>query len=265
MTFYSSNGTAYQISGPETAPVVVLIHGLGLNRQVWDAYEDALGARFRVLSYDLFGHGESPAPPRFPDLGLFADQLIELMDEMGINRAVLAGFSLGGMINRRLAIDHPERVSALIILNSPHERQAEAQALVERHAMESSAGGPAATLDAAIERWFSVDFRDRKPDFIAMVRGWVLANDAEIYAQCRRTLAFGVVELIRPDPPLDLPALVITGENDSGSTPAMSVAIADEISQARVVIMPQMKHMGLVEHPQLFIDQMFGFIDKIPA
>ena len=150
MTFYSSNGTAYQISGPETAPVVVLIHGLGLNRQVWDAYEDALGARFRVLSYDLFGHGESPAPPRFPDLGLFADQLIELMDEMGINRAVLAGFSLGGMINRRLAIDHPERVSALIILNSPHERQAEAQELVERHAMESSAGGPAATRDAAI-------------------------------------------------------------------------------------------------------------------
>ena len=69
-------------------------------------------------------------------------------------------------------------------------------------------------------------------DYIQQVRGWVLANDAELYAQAREVLAFGVIELIRPQPPLRKPTLVMTCENDSGSTPAMSYAIAAEISGA---------------------------------
>lgn len=260
----SRNGTRYELSGAKDAPVVVLIHGLGLNRQVWDRYRSRLGQRYRVLTYDLYGHGESAAPPRTPSVTLFSEQLIGLMDELAIDQCTLVGFSLGGMINRRVAIDHPERVLALAILNSPHDRGDEAQARAERQAMDAAAGGPGATLEAAIERWFTPEFRNNHSDYIDRVRGWVLANDPDIYAQCRQVLAFGVVELIRPEPPITHPTLVITCEHDSGSTPAMSQTIASEIAGAGVIIVPNLKHMGLTENPSFFINALSEFLEAVP-
>ena len=130
--------------------------------------------------------------------------------------------------------------------------------------MDAAAGGPGATLEAAIERWFTPEFRKSHDIFVERVRQWVLANDAEIYAQCRQVLAAGVVELIRPQPPISHPTLVMTCEHDSGSTPAMSRAIASEIDGAEVIIVPDLKHMGLTENPSFFINSLFEFLDAVP-
>jgi pimeloyl-ACP methyl ester carboxylesterase len=259
----SRNGTRYTLSGPAGAPVITLIHGLGLNRLIWDKYVSQLVRGYRVLTYDLFGHGESAVPPAKPSVTMLSEQLIALMDELDIEYCVAIGFSLGGMINRRLAIDHPDRVRALVILNSPHERGRDAQALVEQRALDSAAGGPGATLEATIERWFTAEFRSGHPEFINQVRGWVLANDTRIYGLCRQVLAFGVVELIRPEPPITQPTLVMTCENDSGSTPAMSQAIGAEIDGSQVVIVPHLKHMGLTENVSVFITAITEFLDTV--
>ncbi len=264
MTARSSNGSSYALSGPEGAPVVALIHGLGLNRNVWEQYLPALAARYRVLNYDLYGHGESAPPPTTPDLALFSEQLLELLDELDIEQCTLVGFSLGGMINRRFAIDHAERVSALAILNSPHERTPEAQKLVEERAADSTAG-PGATLDATIERWFTTEFRTANPEYIQQVRDWVLANDATLYARCRQVLATGVIELINPRPPITHPTLVITCENDSGSTLAMTHGIASEIVDSQVIVAPALQHMGLVENPSFFITAIAEYLEDVLA
>ena len=256
------NGTRYSLAGPVDAPLLAFIHGLGLNRQIWDRFVTCLEPRYRVLTYDLYGHGESVNAPVEPDVSLYSQQLIELLDELDIERCVAVGFSLGGMINRRMAIDHPRRISGLAIFNSPHERSRAAQQLAEQQALDSAGGGPGATLDAAIERWFTADFRQAHADYIEQVRAWVLANDADNYAAAREVLAFGVVELIRPQPPIQSPTLVMTCENDSGSTPAMSHAIASEIDGADVIIVPHLRHMGLAEAPDLFIDALTGFLDS---
>ncbi len=258
------NGTVYEIDGPEDSPVIVLIHGLGLNRHVWRQHLPALCTRYQVVTYDLFGHGGSTPPPSAPSLSMWSDQLLKLLDDLAIGRCAVAGFSLGGMINRRFAMDHPERLSALAIFNSPHERGEEAQRLVEKRATDSAAGGPAATLNATIERWFTPEFRDGASDVIAEVRRWVLANDPEVYAACRLVLAEGVIELIRPDPPITLPTLVMTAENDSGSTPAMSQAIASEIPGAETIIVPHLQHMALVEAPSRFTGPLMRFLDDVP-
>ncbi len=261
----AGDGTVYELTGPVDAPVVALVHGLGLHRGLWRDYLPGLSRRYRVLSYDLIGHGGSPAPRGEPSLATFSEQLRALLDELEIDRCTIAGFSLGGMINRRFAIDHPGRLRAMIILNSPHERGDEAQQLVEQRALDSAAGGPGATLDATILRWFTPGFIDANPEYIAMVRSWVLANDPESYAKCRKVLAFGVIELIRPEPPLHHPTLVMTCENDSGSTPAMSEAIGSEVSGSSVIIVPELQHMGLVEQPLLFLEPMLEFLDGLPA
>lgn len=257
-------GTAHDLDGPADAPVVVLIHGLGLTRgSTWGGFAPALARDFRVLSYDLPGHGDSALPAGPVTLAALGEQLIALLDRLGIDRAALVGFSLGGMINRRCAMDHPGRVSALAILNSPHERGEEQQRLVEERARETGAGGPAATIETTLERWFTAGFRRDHADAVNRVRRVVLANDHANYAAHRRLLAEGVVELIRPDPPITHPALVMTCENDSGSTPAMSRAIGREIGGAEVGIVPELRHLGLIERPERFSDPVKEFLRRV--
>lgn len=258
----SPDGTAFDLLGPQGAPVIALIHGLGLTRATWDEHLPALSERFRVLNYDLAGHGDSAVPKGEITLSTFSEQLVRLMDHLRIEQVAAVGFSLGGMINRRLVMDHPDRVRALGILNSPNERGVEAQAQVEQRAKDTTAGGAAATIDATLARWFTVDFRNDAPDTVGKVRAGVLANDPEAYAKCRWVLANGVLELIRPEPPITTPALVMTCEHDTGSTPAMSRAIASEIEGAEVIILPGLKHMGLVERPELFTGPVLEFLDR---
>ncbi len=201
-------------------------------------------------------------PDKPVSLTLLSEQVIALMDELGITQAALAGFSLGGMINRRCAMDHPDRVSALVILNSPHERGEEQQRLVEERARDTSAGGPAANIDATLARWFTEGFRRDHADKVAAVKDVVLANDHANYAAHRQVLAEGVKELIRPDPPITHPALVMTCENDSGSTPAMSEAIGAEIPGSEVIIVPALQHLGLIEQPDVFSAPIIDYLRR---
>jgi len=246
------------------APAVVLIHGLGLTRgSTWGGIAPVLARHYRVLAYDLLGHGQMAHPDGPVSLTALSEQLITLMDELGIERAALVGFSLGGMINRRCAMDHPGRVSALAILNSPHDRGEEQQQTVEDRARDTAAGGPAAGIDVTLARWFTESFRRDHPDRVAAVRDIVLANDPANYAAHRQVLAEGVRELIAPKPPITLPMLALTCEHDSGSTPAMSHAIAQETPGAEPLIVPQLQHLGLIEQPALFSQPVLEFLNRV--
>jgi len=260
----SKQGTAYDLTGPLDAPAVVLLHGLGLTRgSTWGEIAPLLARDYRVLAYDLLGHGETALPDGPVTLTTLSEQLIALMDELGIERAALVGFSLGGMINRRCAMDHPGRVSALVILSSPHDRGEEQQQIVEQRARDTAAGGPAAGIDVTLARWFTESFRRDHPDRVAAVRDIVLANDPANYAAHRQVLAEGVRELIAPKPPITLPMLALTCEHDSGSTPAMSHAIAHETPGAETHIVPRLQHLGLIEQPALFSQPVLDFLNRV--
>lgn len=258
----SPDGTAYGLSGPEDAPVLVLIHGLGLCRQLWEPHRPRLAQQHRVLDYDLYGHGESAPPPETASLRVYSDQLAGLMDHLGIAQAAVIGFSIGGMINRRFALDHAGRLSALAILNSPHDRGEAAQAEVEARAARVRDEGAMVTLETALARWFTPAYRAANPTMMDEVRAWRAAVDPESYAQAAWVLANGVRELIRPEPPITVPSLVMTAEHDSGSTPAMSQAIAAEIAGAETVIVPGLQHLGLVEAPSAFTALILDFLAR---
>ncbi|MGI9371187.1 MAG: alpha/beta fold hydrolase [Hyphomicrobiales bacterium] len=258
----AADGTAYDVLGPDNAPVIVLIHGLGLCRRLWDQHLPAFTQNYRVINYDLYGHGDSAPPPSKASLKVYAEQIVRLMDALGCDKASLVGFSIGGMINRRFALDCPDRLSALAILNSPHDRGAEAQKLVEERALKVDGGGAMATMDNALERWFTPEFRAPQPDALDLVQAWRGQVDAESYAQAAWVLAAGVKELIRPVYPISAPSLVMTCENDSGSTPDMSVEIAKEIPNAETIIVPHLQHLGLMEDPDAFTHPVLDFLER---
>lgn len=260
----AQDGTAYDLTGPVGAPAVVLIHGLGLTRGItWGQFAPILAQNFRVLTYDLPGHGDSALPEGLVSLTMLSNQLISLLDELAIDRAALVGFSLGGMVNRRCALDHPDRVSALAILNSPHDRGEERQRIVEEHAHKTMVNGPAEGIDETLTRWFTPDFRRIHASQVEAVRNMVLANNLASYAAHRQVLATGVRELIKPNPPIALPTLVMTCEHDSGSTPAMSHAIAAEIPGSEIVVVPELQHLGLIEQPELFSESVSIFLKRV--
>lgn len=261
----SPDGTAWAMHGPRGAPVVALIHGLGLCRAMWAAHLPVLAARHRVLSYDLHGHGDSMPSPRPPSLGVFADQLARLMDGLGIARAAVVGFSIGGMINRRFARDHGGRLSALAILNAPHDRGPEAQAAVEARAQAVGTDGPMATLEDALARWFTPAFRAARPEVIDQIRRWRARVDPASYAGAAWVLADGVRELVAEPPPIDVPTLVMTCAHDTGSTPAMSHAIAATIAGAEIAVVPDLRHLGLIEAPAAFTGPIGALLERSHA
>ena len=243
-----TGGTAWEQYGE--GPPVVLVHGFGLNRAMWQWQLPALTPHFRVLTYDLLGHGESAPPSGTPDLAMFSAQLLGLMERCGIVRAAVVGFSLGGMIARRFALDHPDRLAALAILNSPHDRSPAEREAVRARVRQTEAEGPSANLEPALERWFTPAFRAEAPETIALVRDWIMGNDAHFYPRVYWVLAEGDAEIAGGLERIACPALVMTGADDPGNTPAMARAMAGLIPGARLAILPGLRHMALAEAPE---------------
>lgn len=256
------DGTHYEFYGREGVPFMVLIHGLGLCCDLWEPHLKALSQNYRVLNYDLYGHGKSAPPSQEASLSVYAKQLSDLMDDLKIEKAAIVGFSIGGMINRRFALDYPDKVSSLVILNSPHNRGEELQSQVEMRAKTVRDQGAMSTMQSALKRWFT-------PDYLEMCEGaqkvmeWRKLVDPESYAQAAWVLANGVRELIAPAKPINAPTLVMTCENDSGSTPKMSHDIAAEIPGAQILIIPNLQHLGLMEDPNAFTDPITNFLERM--
>jgi len=260
MSIRQSRETAYTLEG--NGPTVALIHGLGLNRAMWQWQLPALVPHFEVLTYDPLGHGESARPVGVPDLSMFSEQLLALMDRCGIERAAVVGFSLGGMIARRFALDQPDRLSAMAILHSAHDRTpAEREAILKR-VRQTQRAGPSSTADAALERWFTVDFRVANPAVMKLVREWIMANDPAVYPEIYRVLAVGDAEIARDIDRITCPTLVMTGEEDFGNSPEMAQRMTTLIPDARVVILPGLRHMALAEAPLLFNAPLVSFLQN---
>ena len=258
MSASDAGETAWELHG--SGPMVALIHGFGLNRAMWQWQLPALTPHFGVLTYDLFGHGESAPPTGRPDLAMFSGQLLRLMDRCAIERAAVVGFSLGGMIARRFALDHPDRLSAPVILHSAHDRTPAEREAVRRRVRHTREHGPAANVDSALERWFTPAFRAAAPELIDLVRTWITNNDPAIFARIYRVLAEDDAEIVEGLERIACPTLVMTGEDDPGNTPAMSKAMAELIPGARLVILSGLRHMALAESPAAISEPLCAFL-----
>lgn len=257
----TANGeTLYEIQG--SGPPLILVHGLGMHHGMWRPLIPALAARYTVVTYDLAGHGRSRPPADPVRLASLSEQLLRLMDELRIAQAPLAGFSLGGMIVRRFALDHAGRASALIVLNSAHDRTPAERAAVMKRVADAAEKGPQSTIDAAIERWFTPHWRDAHRQAIAEVRAAVLANDRIVYPKIYRVLAESDEEIAAAIANLRIPLLAMTGAEDHGNSADMARRMAALVPGAEVKIVPGLRHMGLWEQPDDFTGAMLDFLAR---
>lgn len=253
------NGTRYAQSGK--GPVVVLIHGLGLNHDMWQWQRDVLSQHYTVVSYDLLGHGQSNKPRGAYTMQMMVDQLHQLMNDLGHARYALLGFSLGGLIVQAYALQFPQCVSALGVLHSAYGRTPEQREGILKRVQQCREQGPSATIDDALKRWFTSEFQQR--DVIKLIRTWVLANDRDVYPELYLLLANADIGLETSVREILCPVLVATGEEDYGNSPEMAKRMADMLPNATVTVLEGLRHMALAEAPERFNAMLLDFLSSV--
>jgi len=240
-------GTWFRCDGQGDA--VVLIHGVGLDHDMWEHQVAGLKTQFQVITYDMLGHGQSAHPPDERFLGDFVRQLHQLLMNLELKNVAIVGFSMGGLVAREFAAQYPEMTTKLVLMNTVFRRSPEQQAAVMARYEVSKSGLLEDGIDAAIRRWFSEDFARANADVVEQVRSRLRKNDPKGYLNAYRVFATAV----DPDGslPIACPTLAMTGELDSGSTPEMAYALADAIKLGNAKILPGLRHMAPVEGADL--------------
>lgn len=244
----AADGTAWIEAG--RGEPLVLVHGVGMNRAVWAPQIAYFAERgWRVIAYDMLGHGASPRPPATTQLANLRRQLGGLLDELGIERAHLVGHSMGSLVAIDFALHAPEWVHDVVALNAVYERSPAQRSAVQDRARRLAEGSADATLEETLDRWFGPEQRTRQPDSIAAVRQWLDAVDPVGYARVYGCFARADDAFTGRLPELAVPALFITGEHDPNSTPEMSSRMAAESPLGELAVVPGERHMMAYVEP----------------
>ena len=260
--FESSWGeTRYAVEG-DGSPVL-LIHGVGARLDNWDRVAALLARHFKVVRYDLRGHGRSSKVPGPYALDMFADDAAALLDHLGIARAHIAGHSLGGMIAITLARKHPGRVDRLAVLSAAAGRTEEERRKVKERIALIASGIPGDHFKNSLSRWFTDEFRAANPALMEQYAARNRENDPACYAAAYTVLATG--EVAQDLPHVKAPTLVFTGEHDLGSNPRMSRFIHEGIAGSELRILPRLRHSILIEAPNTVVELLEPFFQGRPV
>lgn len=245
-----ANGIAVNVdvSGPEGAQPVVLVHSLLLALGAWDVVAADLARDYRVIRYDLRGHGDTEAPEGAYSMEQLAADAVGVLDALAIERAHYVGLSIGGGIGQVLAARYPSRVDRLVLAatgpKTPPEGAAQWQARIE----EVQASGIETQIAPFLPRWFTPGADKSVVDRTAdMMRATPVAG---FIGCCEALKQLDTLTLLGS---ITAPTLVITGADDPGSTPAVGDLLAGKIAGARHVTIADAAHQVAMQQPDQFI------------
>ena len=251
--------TNYFLEGPAKAPVVVMAHALGATLRLWDAQAAALADRYRVLRYDVRGHGESEVPPGPYTVEQMVADLRALLESLGIFEVHFVGLSMGGCIGMALASAAPDVVASLVLCDTTPCYGPEAKPRWdERIRIAETQGMTDDLIEKTMEIWFTPGFRARHRGAVDRVRAMLRHTDPRGYAAAVRAL--GVVDLRATLRAIRCPTLVVVGEQDPGTTPAMARGIHESIAGSRLLVIPGAMHCSVVEAADVFNRALLEFL-----
>ncbi|MFC0337353.1 3-oxoadipate enol-lactonase / 4-carboxymuconolactone decarboxylase [Kushneria avicenniae] len=248
---------AWRLLGPEAAPLVVLAHPLGMSQSVWDDVLPTLLRRYRVLTWDLPGHGGSAPTTDTPTLEALAEELLALVAETGAERFHFVGTSIGGALGQHLLVHHAERLGAVMLTNTgatigTPENWHDRATRVRSEGLATMAGELA-------PRWFSTATKNNT----ALVEGWraqLARTDDESYARlCDMLASVDMREALKGRPEHD--DLYLLGGSDDLSTPPETLrALAEALGEPPLEIVDEVGHVPSVEQPELVAQRLMTWL-----
>ncbi|MFD9821507.1 bifunctional 3-oxoadipate enol-lactonase/4-carboxymuconolactone decarboxylase PcaDC [Streptomyces violascens] len=249
MSETTANTLQYRVDGPEEAPVLVLGPSLATTWHMWDRQIPELAGSWRVVRFDLPGHGGAPAQPAH-SIAELGDRLIATLDGLGVQRFGYAGCSIGGAIGADLALRHPHRVASLaLVAASPRFGTADE---FRQRGVIVRANGMDPMARSAPERWFTAAYAAAQPAIVEWAVQMVRTTDPACYiAACEALAAFDIrAELGR----ITAPTLALVGAEDRVTGPGEARTLVAGIPGAGLAVVPGASHLAPVEQPAAVTD-----------
>lgn len=268
MEFTTKSGVtlAYDDRGAAGGLPVALVHGHPFNRTMWDPQAEALSrAGHRVITFDLRGYGESEVVPGRTPLDTFAGDLVDLLDHLGVGRAVVGGVSMGGQIAMEVHRSHRGRVAALVLADtSPLAETDEGKASRNQVADRLLAEGLGGYADEVIGKMIAPYNVTGMPEVASYVQGMMRSTAPEGAAAALR----GRAE--RPDyrdslAGAEVPVLIVVGADDAYTPVEEAQALHRLIPQSGLVVVEGAGHLPGVEQPERFNEALLPFLAALPG
>ncbi len=235
-----SKNTFYILNQKDNTPIV-LIHGVGLNHKIWEPQINSFNNT--VLVYDILGHGNTPLTKSKISFDDFSSQLLNLIDELKIHKIHLVGFSIGSLIARNFATKYDSRLESLTLLCSVFQRSNEQQKVVNDR-FELSKKSRSLSKEA-LKRWFTDDYINKNPKIYKKISSILEENNVENFLKVYELFVTHQDDEIFEN--IKTKTLIMTGENDIGSTPEMSKNLSKIIANSKVKIVSNGKHLCSIE------------------
>jgi 3-oxoadipate enol-lactonase len=246
----------YSFTGPAAAPALILSNSLGSNFSMWEPQAATFEKQFRLLRYDMRGHGQSSAPPPPYAVPALARDILALADSLNIERFHFCGLSIGGMIGMTLALEAPDRLDKLVLCNTapkigtPDFWNSRIQTVQSKGMKE--------VASAVTARWFTPAFQQSSTDKVASAIRVLESLDAQGYVGgCTAVRDFDFRESVSR---VRTPTLVVSGTHDPAATPADGRFLAEHIPGACYVEL-NTSHLSNIEAPAQFNEAVLSFIN----
>ena len=253
--------TNYRLEGPAGAPVLTLTHPLGATLALWDDHAAALTQRYRVLRYDVRGHGASDIPAGPYTLGQMSSDLFELLDSLDIADTHFVGVSMGGLIGMTAALDRPERIKSLVLCDTTACYGPTVRPMWEDRLRIAETEGMAPSLvGRTMAVWFTESYRVAHHKEVERIAAMLRHTDPRGYAAAIRAIAY--VDLTERIGGIRRPTLVVVGEEDRGTPPDMARAIHKRIAASELLVLPGSMHCAVVEDADTFLGALLDFLSR---
>lgn len=252
--------TYYEIHGKEGAPWLVFSHSLACSVRMWDGEIARYKEKYRVLAYDTRGHGQSAAPQGPYTLEQLAEDLFFLLKHLKVEKPHYVGLSMGGMIGQTAALKYPGIFRTLTLCDTTSRYPAEAAPMWQERIRVAESKGMAPLVQATLERWFTEGFRKNHPDKVRPVADLIENTPVPGYVGC--CAAIPRINVTARLKEIRTPALVICGNEDPATPPAMAREIQQNIPGAKLELIPQAAHLSNIEQPEAFNRALGSFLSS---
>ena len=242
--------TNYRIDG-RGPRWVAFVTGIANDLTMWDAQAAALERDFRILRYDLRGHGGSEATPGDYSIAVLVSDLKAVLDSAGVGKASVVGLGLGGAIAQAFAIEHPARVEKLVPCCCRARMVPDFAAMWHKLRDTVRQNGLESIVEPTVQRWFSEDFKAAHPDMLQKVRSMIRRTTLEGYLGV--TAAFLGLDVEDRLPEIKAPTLYVSGAEDRlGGPPELMKELSEKVRGARHVSVPNAAHIANIQNPDGF-------------
>lgn len=261
MVYHPKLDNIYYVSKGSGEPIV-FIHGVGLDHTIFKEQINYFSKQYHVIAYDMLGHGQSEKPNTEYKLIYYVEQLNRLITDLNLDKVHVVGFSMGAMVAQLFAIKYPKKLNTLCLLNAVAKRNSVQTEGVLKRVEQVKKEGHLSTINAALKRWFTDSYFNKYPKVINDIKSILANNPLEAYLKSYQLFSVSDKMLWPKLGQIKNPTLIITGENDSGSTPEMAFMLGRKIQNSEIVILPNIKHMSPIEASESVNSTIDQFLNK---